>query len=78
VAIGLPDWIYADERRWTCFLQEGGIDWEARWGVEMLSPEHAVQLRDFVISEYGPDEHKCCIRALDLGKDTKNPPGVPL
>ena len=64
-AMGLPDWIYTDERRWTCFLGEGGIDWESRWSVEMLSPQQAKRLRDFIIVEYGSEQHKCCIRELE-------------
>ena len=64
VAIGLPDWIYIDQRRWTCFLQEGGLDWESHWGVEMLSPQQAKRLRDFIVSEYGSEEHNCCLREL--------------
>lgn len=65
VAIGLPDWIYTNEQRWTCFLQEGGLDWESRWSVDMLAPEQAEQFRDFVMDEYGPDQYKCCLRALE-------------
>lgn len=64
VAIGLPDWIYTDERRWTCFLQEGGLDWESGWGVKMLSPTQAKQFRDFVVAEYGSEQHKCCLGEL--------------
>jgi hypothetical protein len=74
VSIGLPDWLYACERRWTHFLQEGGIDWESRWSVELLSHEQARHLREFVVSEYGPDEHRCCVRVLELAltREPKN------
>ncbi len=65
VAIGLPDWIFTDERRWICFLQEGGIDWESRWKIEMLSPQQAKLFFDFMVSDYGSQEHKTCLLALE-------------
>jgi hypothetical protein len=64
VAIGLPDWIYTDQQCWTWFLQECGLDWESGWGVEMLSPQQAKRFREFIVLEYGSEEHKCCLREL--------------
>jgi hypothetical protein len=63
IEIGLPDWIYSEERRWICFLQEGG-DLETRWGVDMLSLQQAKQFREFIITEYGSEQHKCMLREL--------------
>ena len=56
VAIGLPDWLYADERRWISLLQEGGLDSETRWSVDMLSPKNPEKLCSFLVSEYGADQ----------------------
>jgi hypothetical protein len=65
VAAGLPDWVYDDHLRWLCFLQEGGVDIESGWRVEMLSPTQAERFRSFLIGEYGADVDRCCLRALE-------------
>ena len=76
VALGLPDFVYGNERRWTCFLQEGGIDWESRWDVSMLTPNQAERFFDFVLREYGPDQHRCCLRALESVRQAKPSDGA--
>lgn len=65
VATGMPEWVYADESRWAHFLQEGGLDWDTGWCVEMLPRLNAERLRALVVREYGPDQHRCCLRSLE-------------
>ena len=62
---GLPDWVYADELRWVRFLEEGGLDWESGWRVEMLSAPQAQSFQSFVLQEYGEEQYRCCLRALE-------------
>jgi hypothetical protein len=63
---GVPDWIWAEKLVWLRFLEEGGVDQESSWCVEMLSPEQAHRLRAFITREYGTDNYNCCLRSLDL------------
>src|SRR5688500_18861003 len=65
-AAGVPDWVWSEQQRWLRFLGEGGLDWESGWRVEMLSPEQALRLREFVLRVYGADEHLCLLRSLRL------------
>ena len=51
-AAGLPDWEYADEMRWLHFLEEGGLDWETGWRVEMLSPQQAERFGSFILRAF--------------------------
>jgi hypothetical protein len=40
----------------------------------MLNHDGAKRLREFIIAEYGPEEHKACPRDLELA--AANPPGI--
>jgi hypothetical protein len=64
VQSGIPDFLYADERRWVRLLEEDGWDAETGWRVEMLTPKQAGRLQEFVIREYGPDSYRGLLRAL--------------
>jgi hypothetical protein len=65
IAAAVPDWLYRDEMRWYRFLEEGGWDQRTGWKVELLSPEEARRLRDFIVREYGSDTYACCLRSLE-------------
>jgi hypothetical protein len=64
VRCGIPDFLYGEERRWLGFLEEDGWDAETGWRVEMLAPQQAVHLQDFIIREYGPESYRGLLRAL--------------
>jgi hypothetical protein len=64
VRCGIPEFLYGEERRWLRFLEEDGWDGETGWQVEMLAPQQAVHLKDFIIREYGPDSYRGLLRAL--------------
>jgi len=53
VRCGMPDFLYADERLRLRLLEEDGWDAETGWRVEMLAPQQAGQLQEFIIREYG-------------------------
>jgi hypothetical protein len=63
-AAGVPDWVWSEELRWIRFLEEGGMDWESGWRVEMLSPDQAFRLRVFILRVYRHDEYSCLLRSL--------------
>ena len=63
-AAGLPDWLYTDEIRWWSFLEEGGLDWETKFRVEMLLPVQAKVLHSLISREFPPSSYQCCLRAL--------------
>jgi hypothetical protein len=65
-AAGVPDWVWSEEERWRWFLVEGGTDLESGWQVEMLSPEQALRLREFILRVYPSDELSCLLRSLRL------------
>jgi hypothetical protein len=64
VRCGIPDFVYAEERRWVGLLDADGWDAETGWRVGMLTPQQADYLQDFVIREYGPDSYRGLLRAL--------------
>jgi hypothetical protein len=64
VRCGIPDSLYAEERRWVGLLEGDGWDAETGWRVEMLTPQQAGRLGEFVIREYGPDSYRGLLRAL--------------
>jgi hypothetical protein len=61
---GIPDYLYAEERLRVGLLEEGGWDAETGWRVEMLMPQQAGHLQEFVIREYGPDSYRGLLRVL--------------
>jgi hypothetical protein len=64
VRCGIPEFLYAEERRWVRLLEEDGWDAESGWRVEMLTPQQAGRLQEFVIREYGPDSYRGLLRAI--------------
>jgi hypothetical protein len=52
--------------RWLRFLEEGGLDKESGWRVEVLSPEQAERFRGFRVKEFGPEQYRCCLQSLEL------------
>jgi hypothetical protein len=63
-AAGVPLEIFSNEYRWANFLEEGGIDWESGWRVEVLSPQQAERLRRFLIVNENRSGLATCFRIL--------------
>jgi hypothetical protein len=64
VRCGIPDFLYAGERRWVRLLEHDGWDAETGWRVEMLAPQQAGYLQELIIREYGADSYRGLLRAL--------------
>src|SRR5687768_1386232 len=60
-AAGVPAEIFSDELRWWRFLEDGGLDWDTGWRVEMLSPQQAEILHRLITTEF---QVVCCLRLL--------------
>ncbi len=63
-AAGVPAVVFSDERRWGHFLEEGGLDRETGWQVEMLSPQQAAALHHLVTREFQRPDLACFFRSL--------------
>jgi hypothetical protein len=61
---GVPAEILSDELRWWRFLEEGGLDWNTGWRVEMLSPQQAATLHRLITTEFRRSDVACCLRSL--------------
>jgi hypothetical protein len=64
VRCGLPEFLYVEERRWVKLLEEDGWDAETGWRVEMLTPQQAGHLQEFVNRKHGPDSYRGLLRVL--------------
>ena len=64
VRCGIPDFLDAEERRWVRLLEADGWDAETGWRVEMVTPQLAGHLQEFVTREYGPDSYRGLLRVL--------------
>jgi hypothetical protein len=62
---GVPDFVYTDKRHWVFLLEHNGWDADTGWRVEMLAPQQAAQLHEFIVREYGRDEYRGLLRALE-------------
>ena len=69
VRCGLPHFVYADEPRWFRFLGHDGWDAETGWRVEMLTPDQAARLHEFVVQEHGREPHRGLCRTLESVTD---------
>ncbi|MBX3449028.1 MAG: hypothetical protein KF777_05670 [Planctomycetaceae bacterium] len=63
-AAGVRLEIFSNEYRWANFLEEGGIDWESGWRIEMLSPQQAERLHRFLIANENRSGLATCFRIL--------------
>lgn len=63
-AAGVPAEIFSDELRWWRFLEEGGLDWDTGWRVEMISPQQAAILHQLITTEFQRSDLACCLRSL--------------
>jgi hypothetical protein len=68
VRCGLPEFLYAEERRWVGLLEGDGWDAETGWRVEMLAPQQRRHLEELIIREYGPDSYPGLLRVLTAVK----------
>jgi len=64
-AAGVPPEIFSDELRWWRFLEEGGLDWDTKWRVAMLSPQQADALHRLIAKELDRPDLASYLRALD-------------
>jgi hypothetical protein len=70
---GVPDAVFSDELRWWRFLEEGGLDTDTGWCVEMLSPQQAETLRGLITRESQRPDLACCLRCLSEVIQGKRP-----
>jgi hypothetical protein len=61
---GTPADVFSDERRWWHFLEEGGIDRDSGWQIEMLSLQQAEALHGLITREFQRADLAYCLRSL--------------
>jgi hypothetical protein len=62
---GVPTEIFSDELRWWRFVENGGLDWETGWRVELLFARQADALYQLVEREFHRPGLNSCLRVLD-------------
>jgi hypothetical protein len=74
IRCSLPEFVFSDDSRWLRFIEHGGWDHETGWRVEMLSPDQASALSDFITDQYSNEEYREILRVL--GAVRKGPSGL--